>query len=79
MVLQELVEENAAIPWHSLRSITDREVISALIRDGFELRSQRGSHQRCRHSDGRRVTVTFHRPGKPLAHTCSKLNGRWKI
>ncbi|MEK7406528.1 MAG: type II toxin-antitoxin system HicA family toxin [Acidobacteriota bacterium] len=31
--------------------------------DGFFLRSQFGSHQRYRHPDGRRVTVTFHHPG----------------
>lgn len=49
--------------WSRLRSLTDREVISALIRDGFSLRSQAGSHQRYRHPDGRRVTVSFHRPG----------------
>jgi predicted RNA binding protein YcfA (HicA-like mRNA interferase family) len=33
------------------------------MRDGFSLRSQSGSHQRYVHSDGRRVTVSFHRPG----------------
>jgi predicted RNA binding protein YcfA (HicA-like mRNA interferase family) len=33
------------------------------MRDGFSLRSQSGSHQRYRHVDGRRVTVSFHRPG----------------
>ena len=50
------------IAWSRLRSLTARELISALIRDGFSLRSQEGSHQRYRHSDGRRVTVSFHRP-----------------
>lgn len=49
--------------WSRLRSLTARELISALIRDGFFLRSQEGSHQRYRHSDGRRVTVSYHRPG----------------
>ena len=53
-----------AIPWRSLRSITAREIISALYRDGFTLRSSAGSHQRFRHLDGRRVTVTFHSPGQ---------------
>ncbi|MCH8064012.1 MAG: type II toxin-antitoxin system HicA family toxin [Chloroflexi bacterium] len=33
---------------------------AALLRDGFSLRSQRGSHQRYRHPDGRKVTVAFH-------------------
>jgi predicted RNA binding protein YcfA (HicA-like mRNA interferase family) len=51
------------IDWSLLRSLTARELISALIRDGFFLRSQEGSHQRYRHPDGRRVTVSFHRPG----------------
>jgi len=51
------------IDWSALRSLTAREIISALIRDGFFLRSQSGSHQQYRHSDGRRVTVSFHRPG----------------
>lgn len=52
-----------ALDYSKLRSLTAREIISALIRDGFTLRSQSGSHQRYRHSDGRRVTVSFHRPG----------------
>jgi predicted RNA binding protein YcfA (HicA-like mRNA interferase family) len=32
------------------------------MREGFCLRSQVGSHQRYRHPDGRRVTVSFHHP-----------------
>jgi predicted RNA binding protein YcfA (HicA-like mRNA interferase family) len=51
-----------AIDYSQLRSLTAREVISALIREGFFLRSQVGSHQRYRHPDGRRVTVSFHHP-----------------
>ena len=51
------------IEWRALRNLTAREIISALIRDGFVLHNQRGSHQRYRHPDGRRVTVTFHRAG----------------
>jgi predicted RNA binding protein YcfA (HicA-like mRNA interferase family) len=31
------------IDWSRLRSLTAREVIAALIRDGFELRHQSGS------------------------------------
>ena len=53
-----------AIPWRRLRSITAREIINALYRDGFTLRNSVGSHQRFRHLDGRRVTVTFHSPGQ---------------
>lgn len=51
------------IEWRRLRNLTAREVINALIRDGFVPHNQRGSHQRYRHADGRRVTVTFHRAG----------------
>jgi predicted RNA binding protein YcfA (HicA-like mRNA interferase family) len=51
------------IEWRRLRNITAREMIGALIRDGFVLYNQRGSHQRYRHADGRRVTLTFHRAG----------------
>mgnify|MGYP002029439420 CR=1 FL=1 len=53
-----------AIPWRSIRSITAREIINALYRDEFTLKSSAGSHQRFRHPDGRRVTVTFHSPGQ---------------
>jgi predicted RNA binding protein YcfA (HicA-like mRNA interferase family) len=28
--------------------------------DGFELRRQKGSHRRYQHTDGRKVTVSFH-------------------
>src|SRR5207245_6389566 len=48
-----------SIDWSKLRALTAREIISALMRDGFFLRSQSGSHQRYRHPDGRRVTVSF--------------------
>ena len=49
------------IDWSRLRSLSARELISALIRDGFYLRTQAGSHQRYNHPDGRRVTVSFHK------------------
>jgi predicted RNA binding protein YcfA (HicA-like mRNA interferase family) len=51
------------IDWSRLRSLTARQIINALQRDGFSLRNQSGSHQRYQHADGRRVTVSFHRPG----------------
>jgi predicted RNA binding protein YcfA (HicA-like mRNA interferase family) len=51
-----------AIDYSQLRRLTAREIISALIRDGFFLRARAGSHQRYRHPDGRRVTVSFHHP-----------------
>jgi len=69
------------IPWGALRSVTAHEIISALIRDGFSLHNQRGSHQRYRHADGRRVTVTYHRPGDtfPMGTLRSmiEIQARW--
>jgi predicted RNA binding protein YcfA (HicA-like mRNA interferase family) len=50
------------INYANLRKLTTREVITALIRDGFYFRSTVGtSHQRYQHPDGRRVTVSFHK------------------
>ena len=45
-----------------LRNLTAREVMSALVRDGFVFDRGSGSHQIYYHPDGRRVTVTFHAP-----------------
>ena len=53
-----------ALDYSALRSITAREIISALKHDGFYLWRQRGSHQQYHHADGRRATVTFHAPGQ---------------
>jgi predicted RNA binding protein YcfA (HicA-like mRNA interferase family) len=50
-----------------LRSLTAREVISALIRDGFSFDRGAGSHQVYYHPDGRRGTVTFHAPSDTFA------------
>ena len=50
------------IDFSRLRSLAARELISALQRDGFVLERQSGSHQQFYHQDGRRVTVSFHRP-----------------
>ncbi|MFH0795566.1 MAG: type II toxin-antitoxin system HicA family toxin [Candidatus Omnitrophota bacterium] len=48
------------IAWDRSRSLTVRQIINALLKDGFYLRRQKGSHQRYQHPDGRRITVTFH-------------------
>ena len=48
------------IDYRPLRTVTAREIGQALLRDGFVLRRQKGSHRRYQHPDGRRVTVTFH-------------------
>lgn len=52
-----------AINYAHLRKLTAREIISALVRDGFAFDRGAGSHQVYCHSDGRRVTVTLHAPG----------------
>lgn len=69
------------IEWRRLRNLTAREIINALIRDGFVFYNQRGSHQRYRHADGRRVTVTFHRASDtfPIGTLRSmvELQARW--
>ncbi|MCI0439567.1 MAG: type II toxin-antitoxin system HicA family toxin [Chloroflexi bacterium] len=51
------------IDFSKIRSLTAREIIRALIRDGFDVERQTGSHQQYYHPDGRRVTVSFHRSG----------------
>jgi predicted RNA binding protein YcfA (HicA-like mRNA interferase family) len=55
-----------AIDYGRLRSLTAREMISALIRDGFAFDRGSGSHHIYRHGDGRRVTLTFHASGDCL-------------
>jgi predicted RNA binding protein YcfA (HicA-like mRNA interferase family) len=52
-----------AIDYHGLRSLTARELVVALVRDGFYFARQTGSHQRYKHRDGRRVTVAPHGRG----------------
>jgi predicted RNA binding protein YcfA (HicA-like mRNA interferase family) len=39
-----------------LRGLTAREILSALVRDGFAFNRGAGSHQLYYHPDGRRVT-----------------------
>ena len=52
------------IDYSQLRSTTARQLSRALVQDGFEMKRQRGSHQRYVHADGRRVTVAAHRSGE---------------
>jgi predicted RNA binding protein YcfA (HicA-like mRNA interferase family) len=70
-----------AINYSHLRSLTARELISALSRDGFVLDRQAGAHQLYLHSDGRRVTVSFHRPGETFEiktlRTMIELQAHW--
>jgi predicted RNA binding protein YcfA (HicA-like mRNA interferase family) len=51
------------IDYAKLRFLTTRELVSTLIKEGFYIDRQSGSHQQYCHQDGRRVTVSFHRPG----------------
>ena len=50
------------INYARLRNLTTREIVSALVQDGFRLDRQAGSHRHYLHLDGRRVTVSYHSP-----------------
>ncbi|MBI4491905.1 MAG: type II toxin-antitoxin system HicA family toxin [Chloroflexi bacterium] len=45
--------------------VSGAEVVRALERAGFEQRSQRGSHVKLRHPDGRSAIVPLHRELAP--------------
>ena len=69
--------------YNQFKSLSARELISALFRDGFRLLRQQGSHQQYGHRDGRRVTVTFHSlgqnfPAKTLKSMIEK-QARWDL
>jgi predicted RNA binding protein YcfA (HicA-like mRNA interferase family) len=70
-----------AVNYSHLRSLTARELLSALARDGFVLDRQAGAHQLHLHADGRRVTVSFHRPGETFEiktlRTMIELQAHW--
>ena len=48
-----------------LPRVSGADVIHALERAGFVFRSQRGSHRKIRHPDGRTVIVPMHRELAP--------------
>ncbi len=50
------------IDYSKLRSLTAKKIISALIKDGFHLDRESGSHQQYLHPNKGRVTVSFHHP-----------------
>ncbi len=56
------------IEYSKLRSVTARQLVSALQLDGFELQRQKGSHRHYRHPDGRRVTLSFHHSSDTFRH-----------
>jgi predicted RNA binding protein YcfA (HicA-like mRNA interferase family) len=67
------------IDYANLRRLTAREIIAALFRDGFFLRtSRKGSHQRFQHLDGRRVTVSFHKPSDTFPPKTLKTIIEWQ-
>lgn len=55
------------IDYSKLSSLAARELIRALLQDGFFFVHQKGSHHRYHHTDGRRVTVPFTRTGDTFA------------
>jgi predicted RNA binding protein YcfA (HicA-like mRNA interferase family) len=61
-----------AIDDSQLRRLTVREMMSALICDGYSLSARAGNHLRDFHPDGRRVTVAFHHPAIPSLPTRSR-------
>jgi predicted RNA binding protein YcfA (HicA-like mRNA interferase family) len=69
------------IDYSRLRSITARQLVSALEADGFTLQRQKGSHRHYRHPNGRRVTLSFHhssdtfRPG--TLKSIIEIQARW--
>ena len=70
-----------SLDYSRLRSLTARRLHNALLSDGFLLARQRGSHRRYRHTDGRRVTLTFHHasdtfPPKTL-RSIVELQAQW--
>jgi predicted RNA binding protein YcfA (HicA-like mRNA interferase family) len=70
------------IDYKKLRKITAHQVVRALLYDGFVIRNQSGSHIRFVHQDGRRVTVSFHRPGQTFPpktlKTMLEQQANWK-
>ena len=47
------------IDFSRLRSLTARQIVRALRRDGFEMERQTGGHRQYYHRDGRRVLCLF--------------------
>ena len=69
-----------AIDYSRLRNLSAREIISALVRDGFAFDRGDGSHQVYYHQDGRRVTVMFNGRGSTFTRKTLKSmisQARW--
>jgi predicted RNA binding protein YcfA (HicA-like mRNA interferase family) len=68
-----------AIDYAKLRGLTARQIIAALLQDGFYLRSSGGgSHQRFQQQDGRRVTVSFHKSSDTFPPKTLKTMLEWQ-
>jgi predicted RNA binding protein YcfA (HicA-like mRNA interferase family) len=69
------------IDFSRLRSLTARRLIAALQADGFALQRQKGSHRHFHHSDGRRVTLSFHHSGDTFRigtlRSIVEIQARW--
>jgi predicted RNA binding protein YcfA (HicA-like mRNA interferase family) len=69
------------IDYSKLRSLTARRLASALGADGFELKRQKGSHRHYVHTDGRRVTLSFHHSSdtfpRGTLRSIIELQARW--
>ena len=50
------LHERGGIKIKNIREVVQM-IVEELIDDGFSLRSQRGSHQRYSHHDGRKVSI----------------------
>ncbi len=71
----------SGIDYAHLRSLAARQIVNALQRDGFSLDRQSGSHRLYRHPDGRRETVSYHRPGETfppkILKSMMEVQARW--
>lgn len=67
--------------YSKLRSLTARQIIGALEKDGFVFERQKGSHRRYAHPDGRQVTLSFHRSSQTFRtgtlKSILKTQARW--
>ena len=75
----------SGIDYSKLRSLTAREIINALIKHGFvlERKSASGHHHQYYNPDGRRVTVSYHKPSDTFPPKTLKsmieIQAKWKI
>jgi predicted RNA binding protein YcfA (HicA-like mRNA interferase family) len=70
-----------SIDFSKLRSVTARELASALQSEGFILKRQKGSHRHYVHPDRRRVTLSFHHASDTFRmgtlRSIIELQARW--